>query len=324
VCAQLKNNADKYLKNISLWSEIYASMINAHDVKGFVTDEDLTPKGSFMAAFLKSQGIKSFCVSHGYGPIKFCLKKQDRTFFLSETFVQSEFEKNLYCLWGWDKEHIKVSGIPRYDEIAELKDVAKNKKLGSKKMKILFVGSTIHEYNPTQVSYLGIRQYWVGNNMRIYLKDIMKVIEDYDVELYVRPHDLGDEKLWLDLIENSKNKKNVTFVSAKLDFLDLVSRCDCMILGYWSTAVREGVIFEIPTIIMDYSGVDDVFPFAKANLCEVARSPQEIKDIISRIHFDFKRNKDQKENSRDIENRTFYLGINDGNNTKRVVESIVG
>ncbi|MFA5338253.1 MAG: hypothetical protein WC330_07960, partial [Candidatus Omnitrophota bacterium] len=129
VCAQLQDNADKYLESISLWSEGYTNMINAYDVKGLITDEDLTSKGAFMAAFLKSQSIKSFCISHGYGPIKFSLKEQDRIFFLSETFVQSEFEKDLYCSWGWDKEHVKVSGIPRYDAIKKLKSAAGSRRM---------------------------------------------------------------------------------------------------------------------------------------------------------------------------------------------------
>jgi hypothetical protein len=297
-------------------------MTGVYDIEGLITDEDLTPSGAFMAAFLKAHGIKSFCISHGYGPIKFCLKEQDRIFFLSETFVQSEFEKKLYCSWGWDKEHVKVSGIPRYDKLITLKAARGNKKTGSEKMKMLFVGSTLLEYNPTQVSYLGIRQYWVGNNMKIYLKDIIKAIEPYDIELYVRPHDLGDEKLWLDFIKMNKSKNKVTLISAKPDFLGLVSKCDSMILGYWSTAVREGIIFDIPTVVMDYSGNDDAFPFAKNNLCKVARKPEEIKSIIDKICSDFKHNKSSNPEPASPKNAIFYLGLNDGNNTNRVLENI--
>lgn len=321
VCAQLLNTSDKYLKDIFSWSHIYSDIMSTYDIKGLVTDEDLTPQGSFMAAFLKSQGIKSFCISHGYGPIKFNLQEQNRSFFLSNTFVHSEFEKNLYCSWGWDKAHITVSGIPRYDVIMKLKSAAEDRRKHSKKMKILFVGSTMREYNPTQVSYLGVRQYWVGNSMKVYLKDIIEAIKAYnDIELLVRPHDIGDEKLWLDFIKMNKSKNKVTLISAKPDFLDLASRCDSMILGYWSTAVREGIMFDIPTVIMDYSKNDDAFPFAKANLCQTAKNPQDTKRIIDKIYADFKRAVAVKENN---ENYKFYLGINDGHNTERVVREII-
>jgi UDP-N-acetylglucosamine 2-epimerase len=238
--------------------------------------------------------------------------------------VQSEFEKDLYCSWGWDKEHVKVSGIPRYDAIEKLKSTAEDRRSSFGKMKILFVGSTMAEYNPTQVSYLGIRQYWVGNNIRVYLKDIIDAIKTYDdVELVIRPHDIGDEKLWLDFIKKNKNENKITLVSAKPDFLNLVSKCDCMILGYWSTAVREGIMFDIPTVIMDYSKIDDAFPFAKANLCQTAKTPRDVKQIIDKIYTDFKRNAIVKEKLYNNENYNFYLGINDGRNTERVAQEII-
>jgi hypothetical protein len=110
ICNQLLKASDRYLKDIFSWSHTYSNIMSAYDIKGLVTDEDLTPQGSFMAAFLKSQGIKSFCVSHGYGPIKFNIQEQNRSFFLSNTFVHSEFEKNLYCSWGWDKCILRSAG----------------------------------------------------------------------------------------------------------------------------------------------------------------------------------------------------------------------
>jgi hypothetical protein len=265
-----------------------------------------------------------FSWSCAYSNIKFNIQEQNRSFFLSNTFVHSEFEKNLYCSWGWDKMHITVSGIPRYDVVLKLKSAAEERRKYSKKMKILFVGSTMREYNPSQVSYLGVRQYWVGNNMKIYLRDIIEAINVYgDIELIVRPHDIGDEKLWVDFIRMNKGKNKVTLISAKPDFLHLVSKCDSMILGYWSTAVREGIMFGIPTIIMDYSKIDDAFPFAKVNLCKTVKNPQDIKRIVDKIYADFKRSITVKEKAVNKEDYKFYLGMNDGHNTERVVWEII-
>jgi primosomal replication protein N len=39
--------------------------------------------------------------------------------------------------------HITVSGIPRYDVVLKLKSAAEERRKYSKKMKILFVGSTM-------------------------------------------------------------------------------------------------------------------------------------------------------------------------------------
>lgn len=323
VCNELSNRTEKYLENISLWSQIYFNIINAYNIKGLIVDEDIAPRSAFMNAFFKSRGIETFCISHGYGPIKFSLNKPDRRFYLSETFVHSEYEKFLYSSWGWDDRHIHVTGMPRYDRLLNFAKMNKEKKSASKKIKLLLCGSTMFEYAPNQVSYIGIRQYDVGHNMKILFKDVIKAIDAYNIELIVKPHNVGEEDLWLRFIEKYKKKNNIILASAKADFFDLLSECDAMVLGYWSTAVIEAVIVGIPVVVVNYSGLEDGHPFAKENLCMVSRNYQQLKDMINEIYSVLSLKKDSKYKNEYNRNHSFYLGKNDGKNTQRIVDAIL-
>jgi len=301
-------------------SEIYSNITGTYNIKSLIVNEDIAPKSAFMSAFFKSKGIKTFCTSHGYGPVKFSLNEEDRTFYLSETFVHSEYEKYLYASWGWDSSHLHVAGMPRYDKLVNCVKKAGGKNRSSRTKKMLLCGSTMFEYSPSQVSYIGIRQYDVGNNMKRLLKDVIEAIDGYDIKLIVKPHNVGEERLWLEFIKKHKRGNDISLISAKKDFFDLLSRCDAMILGYWSTAIIEADIAALPVIVVNYSGFEDGHPFAKENLCLVSRSRQQLKSIIDATYSALSFGKLLQHNN---ENKMFYLGENDGKNTQRIISKIL-
>ena len=326
LCDELSARTAQYFKEASLWARIYSRIMDIYDIEGLIASEDFGPRGGFMAAFFKSRGIGTFCVSHGYCPVKFALRDPDRIFFLSETFVHSEYERSLYSSKGWDKSHVHVTGVPRNDRLVEYKNgKSKRDRTRRRKMKIMFCANPLLEFNPAHPTYIGDSQFVWGYHMRIYLKDIIEAIEGYDIELIVRPHSwhIDDRKLWVDFIKHNKRRNKVSLVSAELDFFKLLAQCDAMIVGYWSTAVMEGIIFGIPTIVLDYTGLEDKHPFAKEGMCSVSRDPRQLRDIVKELYSSFVANKDSGYAPGDIQNKVFYTGLNDGGNTQRTVDHIL-
>lgn len=324
VCDELSSRTGQYLDDVSLWSSDYKRILNEYEVEGLILDEDESPRRGFMAAFFKSRGVRTFCVSHGYGPVKFSLRNSDRTFFLSETFVHSGYEKKLYSSRGWDEKHLHITGVPKCDKLVRLKKKKSSLHKRLKPMKIMFCGSTLHGFTPQDCSYVGESEMMWGNNMKNCLKDIMRAIGGYNIELIVRPHSwhVDDKNLWLDLIEDNKGKNKVRLASTKTEFFKLLSECDAMILGYWSTAVMEGVILGISTIVLDYTGLEDKHDFGKQGLCEVLQSFDQLKATIHNLYLSF-RNRENEDLFENIKDQSFYRGLNDGRNTQRAIENIL-
>ena len=326
LCGELSSSSSGYLEGISSWASIYEQIIDTYDVEGLIVNEDLSPRRGFMTAFFKSRGISTFCISHGYGPVKFSLREPDRTFVLSETFVHSRYERELYSSKGWDERHLHVTGVPRCDSLVELKRKIKARPKGGKRtMKVMFCGNTLHGFTPGDPSYIGESELMWGENMRVCLKDVINSIEGHDIELIVRPHSwhVDDRELWTDLISKIKGTNKVRLASPKADFFDLLYECDAMILGYWSTAAIEGIIFGIPTVVLDHTGLEDKHDFAKKGLCTVARSFNQLNNIVNDLFTSFATGEENSCPSGNTGDNTFYTGINDGVGTQRVTARIL-
>jgi len=322
VCGELINRTKRYLRDISLWSRAYDNIMRRFKVKGVITDDDWTWWGGFMAAFFASRGVESFCVSHGYGAHRFSLDGSMRTFALSETFVHSEYEKSLYHTKGWDKDNLHVTGVPRYDRLAGLGRGNAVIGKGKKKMRIMCCSNTIHDYSPDKFSYIGVSQFTPGRYMKACVRDLIEAAEGYDIDIIVRPHHPHDEQLWVDFIEKNKKTNKVHLSSAKLDFFEVLSRCDAMFVGYWSTAIIESVILGIPAVVIDYSGTEPGHPFAEEGLCSVARDISELRSKVEELYGLFISQGGFAGNTAVMGGSGFYTGTNDGGNTLRVVDSI--
>lgn len=317
------DNIDPYMHDITRWTRIYCNVMNSASVRALIIDQDEMPDKAFMAAFFKSRGIPVFCVSHGYGAVKFSLPDPSRCFDISYTFLHSEFEKSLFTARGWDERNIRITGIPRYDRLVRLRDAGNGRKRMQKKMKFLYCGSTMTYYTPSVYSYVGVSQYEFGSTMRRDLEYMIRAIEGYPISLIVKAHYLADEAPLTDFVMKNRGKSDVTIVKAKMDFFELLLNCHAVIMAHWSTAVMEGIIARLPMVVLNYSGIEDGFPFAQHGLCTVSRNPRELKGIIEELYSAFISGKMSRYVPIDDGNKTFYTGLNDGLNTDRAVDCII-
>src|SRR3989338_1948904 len=313
-----------YISSISGWTDIYCKMAGSLDICGIIIDQDETADKSFMAAFFKSRKTPVFCISHGYGAVKFAMPSSNRCFDLSHTFLHSDYERALFTARGWSEKNIRVTGIPRYDRLIKLRDAKdRQKSIKPKKMTILYCGSTILDYTPDVGTYIGVAQYEFGRSMRNNLKYLIRAIEEHPIRLVIKPHYITDEAPLADFISRHRGKSDVIVTKASADFFKLLTDCQAVFMGHWSTAIMEGIIARIPTFVLNYIGIEDSFPFAQHGLCTISHDPTELKNIIEDLYTTFNSGRNSKYAPMDEGNKTFYTGLNDGLNTDRVADCIM-
>ncbi len=327
ICQELRTVSKKYFKEISYASGVYTSVIDALKLRALVVDENWSSTRGFMCAFFKSRGIKTFCVSHGYGAQRFSVDETKGNFRLSETLVHSEYEKSLLDSRGWDKRHIHVTGSPKYDRLLDIK-----KEYGFRKKEkpvLLFCGTSLQHYTVTQQSYIGVTQFERGSYMQECLRSVLNAIDGFNVRLLIRPHP-GDivrssiEKvLWEDFIKGYQKKNDIILCSERLDFFNILPICDAMIVGYWTPAIVEALIINIPTLVLNFTGFDDGFPFAKEGLCYTAINVEQIRDFIKQICDGFGSKCYSQTIQANPEKIHFYTGDRDKNNSLHASDKII-
>jgi hypothetical protein len=325
VCEELTGNTKEYLNQIDNWIYIYNMVLKKYRISRLLLSEDMSPNNAFLAAFFRSRGIKVFSLLHGCNDdVPISLPESSRRFFLTDTFLHSEYQKDLFSSRGWAKEYLHVTGLPRYDRLVSYKDID-SRKPGIKPMKILFCGGLLHEYspdNPVYNNYTGVTQYAVGNNMKAYLKDVIEAIDRFDITLMVKPHYNWDKGLWDDFIAKNKRRDNIVLFPSQADFIDLIKECDAMTIGYWSTTVMEAIILGRPVIVIDYARLAIKHPFVQNGLCAAVWQKDQLKDAVKNLYTTFSEKRKSAYPSAE-DNKEFYLGKNDGLNTQRVLEKIM-
>jgi len=311
ICGNILKSSPGYLGYLVVSSLAYAKILQNYRIAGLILDEDLSPERSFLAAYFKSRGIKNFCLNHGYFALRTSLPQEERIFDLSTTFVHSGYEKSLYQRWGWKEENLKITGIPRYDRLAALRKIIGKPRQVSL-FNILFCPGNFLYYGQAKPSYLGRDFYESRIYMEIYLRDIIQAAEGRPVRITIKSHYRWDEEPLKKLIKIHRIKNNIILKRAQEDIFRLMTRSDLVILGNWSTAIMESIILGLPTLVMDYSGLEDGFPFAKEGLCKVARNIEQLKTNIEETY-----------KQPDISHKVFFTGSNDGQNTARVVDNIL-
>ncbi len=326
ICEAIRDSYENYISTITSDTAIYKQILNILKIKALIVDEDWGVKRGFMTAFFKSRGIKTFCISHGYGAQRFSVDIEKRNFSLSETLVNSKFERSLYGARGWDEKHIHVTGIPKHDNLVE--KIKKGKKKGNRPV-FFFCGTSLHEYELSQASYIGLTQFERGIYMKEHLRQVIKAISEYDVKLMVRPHPsdiaryMDEKRLWKEEINRAdKGKSDIVFCDEKYDFYDILSNCDAMVIGYWTPAIVEALISDVPTLVLNFSELKDGFPFAEEGLCEVTRDITGLRDFVKRICDNYPDNMVFGNRNISPEQKYFYLGRKDTKNTLRAVDKI--
>ena len=326
ICNEITKGCKNLVTSISAEEKVYLSIFKKFNVKGVLLDEDWSPLCAFIASFFKAKNVKTYCITHGYGSQKFRIDRDKKSFRLTDTFVNSEFEKNFLTDRAWDEKHIFVTGSPKYDKLLDLRKKRIQNK--NEKLTLLYCGSMLGDLLPQKTAVIGVSENERGEVQRECFKNMLLLCKEIDVKLLVRPHPApawdNPMQEWVDFIDVHAQGLDVELRGEKNSFYDLLVESDVMVVGYWSTAIIEALIVGVPVLVYDCSGQEDAFPFAKRGICKVVRSVDEVRKVLSNY-----KTKHQEEGlclDMSIYNQATWdlMGKNDGQNTDRVVHAILG
>ncbi|GEM_PF-1610677 len=314
----------EYCDLVSSFYSAFKSLESHFPADGLILDEDIAINRSFLAACYKSWGKRIFCTSHGFFPINFSVRPFLRRFALSTTLVNSDYEAELYAERGWNPAMIRVTGVPRYDELAAMIPNPKNaRRHGRGVLKILYCASNIRPYTPDRLSYLGIHKYICDVFTKQCLGDLIAYIHDKPIKLVIKPHRIDDFGEWQAFVNSHRTAGQITLVPGKTYFFDLLAESDIMVSGHWSTGIIESLKLGIPTVVQDYStGAVAYEAYARNPLCKVVGDYSQLAEAMDSIIAGF----DDVQRQALINEAVGYeylLGRNDGLNTSRVVDEIL-
>lgn len=327
ICKEILNSSDKYISDVANCFVVYSGMIEKFDVKKVILTDDFTVLNSYMAAFFRSKGVKVYCISHGFPSLKqhipnFSLKILKKRFFHSETLVQSAYEKELYVKWGWDEKHLHVTGMPRYDRLADLKPTPFLGRAKERKMRVLYCASGPFKNIKVLTNYPGENYATTSPHEEYCFHVLAQALKGLKVQLIIKPHYVTDEFFWQEYIKHLKYDVDILLTTAANDFLDLLKTSDLLVTGYSSTAIVESALLGVPAIMIYYRDPSYLCPLAKKTLAFGIRNPEDLRDILQKIYHSFLNGQRYPSLSFNREELEFLIGKNDGKNTSRVINYI--
>jgi hypothetical protein len=318
----LRSEDGIYFEKMEKWERISNALIQNYTPVGLIMDEDVWTIRAFMAAFFKSKNIHTFCVSHGFAPQTFEMEDKNRKFFLSKTFVNSEHERNVYSARGWDKEHVLITGSPRYDRLIETAIKSKKNNDHPKKIKILFSGAMMKELSPDQPFYSGAGYNETACHMRECISILKDAVQEIDAEVFIKPRYAGEDHVWRKELQRQDAGEKFNIIPGDTDFFKVLTQCNVMICGHWTTALIESFLLRIPALVIDKPGRPEGHSYAKYGICKIVTTAAETRQVLTDIHRTFSEGGDGVKD-KDIKRKSFFNHFKDQKNTIRVVDIIV-
>jgi len=315
---EILRDSDRYLTNLSIEAARYEQLFKAHGFRAVISEEDFALRGGFLAAYCKSAGVSYYTLSHANVAVDFAVGPEERVFAQSTTFVQSEFERDMYAARGWDPSHIEVTGTPRYDRLVSL---LKKRKPRGGVFRILYCAGILMPQNPDVHGYLGCHVTCYGDVQYPSLRETLRAVRGLPVEVVVKAHSTETEPELQRIVSQAGSTVNARVAPASDDFFRHVVGSDVMVLSYWSTAMIETAIAGVPTVYADFEPSIDspsLRAFAQNGFCEIVKTPAELTRVLSRLVRTRRPRRVIQEN-RD----RYYLGPLDGRSTERVSARIL-
>lgn len=302
-----------FAENLSRQAARFEDLLAAYPLQGILVEEDFNSR-AFMAAFMRSRGVKIFCNSHAYVSLDFEVIESEKVFSQSTTFVNSEHERLSYGWRGYDLGYVKVTGTPRYDRLLKLKNEP-----SSSPAKLLFSASSLTTYCPDMLGYIGIDTYSYGRYQELVLKTLLEAVRGLPVELVIKPHYTIDEVSWRYLVSCAPGS-GARVVSASEDFFDLLGKSDALLVANWSSTIIEAGICRIPVVYVDLESENakPVEQYAADGFCVIARDVKQLREQILKIS-----RGESGQKSPAPEKEEYYFGKRDGKNSARVAEFIL-
>lgn len=311
-----------YLKKTAETLSVYEKIFKLPGLKALLVEEDYAQRGSWFAALAKTRGIQVFCVSHANPVRDFTVPPENRLFSQSVTFVNSEFERDMYEGRGWSAQNIVVSGTPRYDRLFAIKKhISGDSPLGSVPFRLLYIATSLWLHSPDQRGFMGSKVKLYGDIQVPALREILTAAARLPVEFVIKPHSYQQVPSYKQFIEKEKPVCRIRITSHDEDIFKLYQECDAAILSYWSNAIFETALFGLPTIFVDWKPPygRTVYEFQKQGMLIVVRSADEIIGAVQDLIQSREEGKQFKATSKEAE---YYLGKRDSGATERVTAHI--
>jgi hypothetical protein len=170
------------------------------------------------------------------------------------------------------------------------------------------------------MGYLGLHVGTRGDVQQPAMRELLGVASELSkIDLLIKPHHHETESSWRSFIRAHGNPGRIRLLKSSDDIFKLIMSCDAMVLAYWSTAIIEAAIAQLPTIVLNFrSSVSPaLLDFSRKGFCGIASNRKEIFDALAGING---RRPDFVAAEPTLE---FYLGKRDGLATQRVTDEII-
>lgn len=317
---QIFADAGRHFRTLSDLFQNHENIFAACSLKAVLVDEDFSPRGGFLAHFAQAKGVQSFCISHANLPLDFSVSRELQVFGPSLTFVNSEYEKDMYLLRGWDPQKFIVTGLPRYDPLLQTNRSGKRQD-PTRPFKLLYCATGLWPHSPNQRGYLGCSFMCYAQTQEPAIRTILKAISDFPIELVIKPHSYEAVPVWQQFIQKAQPKNKVTVTQQSYDIFKLYQKCDAMILSYWSTALIETALCGLPTLFVDLNRQHGptLYDFASRGFCRVVQTEEALRNEIKHLYLLRDRYHQPTTSEREL---TYYLGGREKGSAARVSEGI--
>ena len=260
----------------------------------------------FFAGLLKSNNV---FLQHGIikDDISSWLNKSNMNLSFFLTSSKLEYESVFKYPYNYDKNVVKLLGLPRYDNLENNED----------KKQIIIMPSWRRYLDRKSKDFIKESEYFKKFNSLINNEKLIKKAKEYGYEIIFRPH----PKVY-DFIELFDENDYIKIDYERVKYQTLFNNGSVLITDYSSVAFDFAYLYK-PVIYYQYSDdyhfdvEDSFFNYETMGLGEIARSEDALVDLI--IEYMENDCKIKKEYENRI--KEFYL-YTDKNNCKRVYEAI--
>ncbi len=290
--------------------EAAAELFERLPIDAVLLDEDFSPRRLFVA-LAAAKHRPSFVVSHG---IPYVHVEGDASLTVSSavTFVNSEFEKEVYRKIFYGQENLVVTGLPRYDGLSRA-----GRPASSGGRSVLFCSSSMEGWD-FEPFYYGIGERDVlGDMMKVYLRDLLDAT-DRPAErlvLKIKPHYNHERYFKVLFKEWGVQRRDVELLSHQENFFDLLLKAD-LVVTTESTVICEALMLGKPVIVLDYPDCLTRSHYEARGVVLRITSREELREAIQKVFQDANCAQELEKNR--AKSGDYFTGPVDGKNSSRV------
>ncbi len=258
--------------------EALKKLIKSFAPDAVVLDEDFAVRRAY-SAVARHCGTPCFVVSHGVPNITLLGDtEQPSDYYASAvTFVQSDYEKNVYASLYYDPQKISITGVPRYDKLFTRQN--ETAVSGESRKQVLYCGTVMQSYNflddTILANFLGHRHY--REYLEPSLRDLIEAVWTGGAHLTIKPH--YDQKAYWASFLKEFSYTGTTLVSLRADIFKHETQADLVVTPA-STVVLEAIFLDKPVIVLNYGNDHLADVYEKKGVALVVRNKRELLEAV--------------------------------------------